>query len=258
MKKITAIIPTFNEQERIKNSLKSAQFADEIIVVDSFSTDDTISIVKKSNAILLQRKFDDFSNQKNYAIQQATHDWIIWIDADEVLTSELQKEIRDAVNNPHQNVGFYIRRVFFFKGKKMRFTGTQNDKLIRLFNRNHCHYEGIVHEKITTKGKLGYLKNKILHYSYINFDKYITKLNQHSALKAKELYDKNLTITPFHIIVKPIARFIKHYFVKFGIFDGFYGFIISFALSYGVLVRYIKLWNLKQKYGKHDNQNKQG
>ena len=82
-------------------------------MVDSFSTDDTISIVKKSNAILLQRKFDNFSNQKNYAIQQANHDWIIWIDADEVLTSELQKEIRDAVNNPCQNVGFYISRIFF-------------------------------------------------------------------------------------------------------------------------------------------------
>lgn len=256
MKKITAIIPTFNEQERIKNSLKSAQFADEIIVIDSFSTDDTVSIVKKSNAILLQRKFDNFSNQKNYAIQQATNDWIIWIDADEVLTSELQAEIKQSVNNPCQNVGFYIHRIFFFKGKKMRFTGTQNDKLIRLFNKKYCHYEGIVHEKITTKGNLGYLKHKILHYSYMNFDQYITKLNQHSALKAQELYEKGLIITPFHFIIKPIVRFIKHYFVKLGVFDGFYGFVISFALSYGVMVRYIKLWNLKQKYRQDDGQKK--
>ncbi|CAI8311583.1 MAG: SPBc2 prophage-derived glycosyltransferase SunS [Flavobacterium sp. SCGC AAA160-P02] len=247
MTKITAIIPTFNEQERIKNSLNSAQFADEVIVIDSFSTDDTISIVKKSNAILLQRKFDNFSKQKNYAIQHASFDWIVWIDADEVLTKDLQQEIKDAVENPKENVGFYMYRIFFFKGKKMRFTGTQNDKLIRLFNRKYCHYEGIVHEKIIAKGKLGVLKNKILHYSYISFDKYIVKLNQHSALKAQELYNKGLIITPFHLIIKPIARFIKHYFIKLGILDGFYGFIISFALSYGVLVRYIKLWNLKQK-----------
>ncbi len=247
MTKITAIIPTFNEQERIKNSLNSAQFADEVIVIDSFSTDDTISIVKKSNAILLQRKFDNFSKQKNYAIQHASFDWIVWIDADEVLTKDLQQEIKDAVENPKENVGFYMYRIFFFKGKKMRFTGTQNDKLIRLFNRKYCHYEGIVHEKIIAKGKLGVLKNKILHYSYISFDRYIVKLNQHSALKAQELYNKGLIITPFHLIIKPIARFIKHYFIKLGILDGFYGFIISFALSYGVLVRYIKLWNLKQK-----------
>ncbi|CAI8352797.1 MAG: SPBc2 prophage-derived glycosyltransferase SunS [Flavobacterium sp. SCGC AAA160-P02] len=246
MTKITAIIPTFNEQERIKNSLKSAQFADEVIVIDSFSTDDTISIVKNSNAILLQRKFDNFSKQKNYAIQQASHDWIVWIDADEVLTKDLQQEIKGAIENPNKNVGYYIYRIFFFKGKKMRFTGTQNDKLIRLFNRKYCRYEGIVHEKIIANGKLGVLKNKILHYSYISFDRYIVKLNQHSALKAQELYDKGLSITPFHLIIKPFARFIKHYFIKLGILDGFYGFVISFALSYGVLVRYIKLWNLKQ------------
>ena len=247
MTKITAIIPTFNEQQRIKNSLNSAQFADEVIVIVSFSTDDTISIVKKSNAILLQRKFDNFSKQKNYAIQHASFDWIVWIDADEVLTKDLQQEIKDAVENPKENVGFYMYRIFFFKGKKMRFTGTQNDKLIRLFNRKHCRYEGIVHEKIIANGKIGVLNNKILHYSYISFDRYIVKLNQHSALKAQELYNKGLIITPFHLIIKPIARFIKHYFIKLGILDGFYGFIISFALSYGVLVRYIKLWNLKQK-----------
>ena len=248
MTKITAIIPTLNEEERIKNSLKSAEFADEIIVIDSYSTDRTVEIVKQSNAKLLQRKFDDFSSQKNYAIEQASNDWIVWIDADEVLTKELQDEMKAAVSNAGDLVGFYVYRVFFFKGKKMRYTGTQNDKLIRVFNRKYCKYEGKVHEKIKSEGKVGILQHKILHYSYISFDRYIVKLNQHSALKAEELYEKGLMITPFHIIVKPIARFVKHYFIKLGILDGFYGFIISFALSYGVLVRYIKLWNLKQKH----------
>ena len=250
--KITAIIPTLNEEERIQNSLKSAAFADEIIVIDSYSTDRTVELVKKSDAILLQRKFDDFSSQKNYAIDHASYDWIIWIDADEVLTTELQEEIKRAIVNTKDFVGFYIYRVFFFKGKKMRFTGTQNDKLIRVFNRKFCRYEGKVHEKIRAAGKLGFLKNKILHYSYISFDRYIVKLNQHSALKAEELFEKGILITPFHIIVKPIARFVKHYIIKLGFLDGFYGFIISFALSYGVLVRYIKLWNLKQRHRKND------
>ena len=250
--KITAIIPTLNEEERIQNSLKSAAFADEIIVIDSYSTDRTVELVKKSDAILLQRKFDDFSSQKNYAIAHASYDWIIWIDADEVLTTELQEEIKRAIVNTKDFVGFYIYRVFFFKGKKMRFTGTQNDKLIRVFNRKFCRYEGKVHEKIRAAGKLGFLKNKILHYSYISFDRYIVKLNQHSALKAEELFEKGILITPFHIIVKPIARFVKHYIIKLGFLDGFYGFIISFALSYGVLVRYIKLWNLKQRHRKND------
>jgi glycosyltransferase involved in cell wall biosynthesis len=256
MTKITAIIPTLNEEERIQNSLKSAEFADEVIVIDSYSTDDTVKIVKQSNARLLQRKFDDFSSQKNYAIDQASNDWIVWIDADEVLTKELQDEIKRAVENAGDLVGFYIYRVFFFKGKRMRYTGTQNDKLIRVFNRQFCKYTGKVHEKIKAKGKLGTLENRIMHYSYISFDRYIVKLNQHSALKAEELFEKGTLITPFHIIIKPIARFIKHYFIKLGFLDGFYGFIISFALSYGVLVRYIKLWNLKQKHRRNGNQDK--
>ena len=134
----------------------------------------------------------------------------------------------------------------------MRFTGTQNDKLIRVFNRKFCRYEGKVHEKIRAAGKLGFLKNKILHYSYISFDRYIAKLNHYSSLKAEELFEKGILITPFHVIVKPIARFVKHYIIKLGFLDGFYGFIISFALSYGVLVRYIKLWNLKQRHRKND------
>jgi len=256
MTKITAIIPTLNEEERIQNSLTSAEFADEVIVIDSYSTDRTVEIVKQSNAVLLQRKFDDFSSQKNYAIEQASNDWIIWIDADEVLTKELQQEIRFAIKNAKELVGFYIYRVFFFKGKRMRYTGTQNDKLIRVFNRNHCKYEGKVHEKIKAEGKLGVLENKIFHFSYISFDRYIVKLNQHSALKAEELFEKRMLITPFHIIIKPIARFIKHYFIKLGFLDGFYGFVISFALSYGVLVRYIKLWNLKQKHRRNGSSDK--
>ena len=256
MTKITAIIPTLNEEERIQNSLKSAEFADEIIVIDSYSTDKTVEIVKQSNARLLQRKFDDFSSQKNYAIDQASNDWILWIDADEVLSEELQEEIKHVVEDPKEYVGFYIYRIFFFKGKRMRYTGTQNDKLIRVFNRKFCRYEGKVHEKIKAEGKLKTLENKIMHYSYISFDRYIIKLNQHSALKAEELFEKGMVITPFHIIIKPIARFIKHYFVKLGFLDGFYGFVISFALSYGVLVRYIKLWNLKQKHRRNGNSDK--
>lgn len=251
MTKITAIIPTLNEEDRIRNSLQSADFADEVIVIDSFSTDQTIPIVKQSKAILLQRKFDDFSSQKNYAIDQATNDWIVWIDADEVLTEALQKEIRNAIDNANDFVGFYIYRIFFFKQQILRFSGTQNDKLIRVFHKNYCRYEGKVHEKIKSNGKVGILHHKILHYSYKDYDQFINKLNHYAALKAEELYNKGLIITPFHILIKPLARFVKHYVIKLGFLDGFPGFIISFAHAYGVFTRYIKLWNLKQNKKTH-------
>ncbi|MFY0603276.1 MAG: glycosyltransferase family 2 protein [Flavobacteriaceae bacterium] len=247
MKKITAIIPTLNEEERVGNALKSAAFADEIIVIDSFSSDKTVEIVKKSKAILLQRKFDDFSSQKNYAIKHATHDWILWLDADEVVNEELRKEIISNIEDPKDFVGFYIYRTFFFKNKPLKYSGTQNDKVVRIFNKQFCHYEGKVHEKIKTDGKLGFLKSRILHYSYIGFDRYIAKLNLHSTLKSEELLEKGLIITPYHLIIKPLARFVTHYIIKLGFLDGFQGFVLSYALSYGVLVRYIKLWGLKQK-----------
>jgi glycosyltransferase involved in cell wall biosynthesis len=247
MKKITAIIPTLNEEERVGNALKSVAFADEIIVIDSFSYDNTVAIVKETKAVLLQRKFDDFSSQKNYAIAQASNDWILWLDADEVINEALKEEIIKTLEDPKDYVGFYIYRTFFFKKKALRYSGTQNDKLIRLFNKQYCKYEGKVHEKIKTQGKLGVLKHKVLHYSYIGFDRYIAKLNLHSTLKSEELLEGGLIITPYHLILKPLARFIKHYFIKLGFLDGFRGFVISYALSYGVLVRYIKLWALKQK-----------
>lgn len=246
MKKITAIIPTLNEEERVGNALRSVEFADEIIVIDSFSTDNTVNIVKETKARLLQRKFDDFSSQKNYAIDNASYDWIVWLDADEVINDTLRKEILSSVKDPGGYVGFYVYRTFFFKEKALRYSGTQNDKIVRLFNKQHCRYEGKVHEKIKTQGKLGVLKHRILHYSYIGFDRYIAKLNLHSTLKSEELFEGGLIITPFHLIIKPLARFIKHYFIKLGFLDGFRGFVLSYALSYGVLVRYIKLWALKQ------------
>lgn len=247
MTKLTAIIPTLNEVERIGNSLESASFADEIIVIDSYSTDGTVEKVKEFGATLIQREFDDFSSQKNYAISKASHDWIVWIDADEVHPKELQIEIKDAIEHPGDKVGFYIYRTFFFKGKKMRYSGTQNDKLVRVFHRKYCSYIGKVHEKIKAQGPIGILNHRILHYSYIGYDRYIAKLNMHSALKAEELFEKGVTPTLFHFVIKPIARFIKHYIIKLGFLDGFYGFVISFSLSYGVLVRYIKLWSLKKQ-----------
>lgn len=248
MTKITAIIPTLNEENLIRHSLKSAEFADEVIVVDSFSTDNTINIVKQSGAKVVQRSFDDFSSQKNFAIDQASFDWIVLIDADEVLPEALQKEIRTTIDSNKDCVGFYIYRTFFFKQHELRFSGTQNDKLIRVFHKQHCRYEGKVHEKIKTDGKLGVLQHKIMHYSYSSYDQFIHKINHYAELKAEVLYEKGIIITPFHLIIKPLARFIKHYIFKLGVLDGFRGLIISFAHSYGVFVRYIKLWHLKQQH----------
>ncbi len=246
--KITAIIPTFNEEIHIEDAIKSVSFADEIIVVDSFSTDKTIELARKHDVTILQRVFDDFSTQKNFAISKAKNKWIYVLDADERLTPALQKEILETVKSPNNFVGFYVYRTFYFLNKKIRFGGWNRDKVVRLFLKEHCQYDGnLVHEIIKANGELGFLKQKVEHFSYRGFDHYISKLNQYSALQAKQLYEKGKKATLFHLLVKPPVRFLIHYILRLGILDGFAGFILASTQAYGVYTRYIKLRLIRKK-----------
>jgi glycosyltransferase involved in cell wall biosynthesis len=241
MTKITAIIPTLNEEVHIESAIKSVSFADEIIVIDSFSTDDTVALAEKYNVQIIKRKFDDFSSQKNFAITQAKHPWIYILDADERVTPEVQKEILEAVKNPKDNVGFFVRRSFYFVGKNINYGGCQRDKVVRLFLKAHCFYKGIVHEKIQTEGKLGFFKNKIEHYSYKNYNHYISKMNTYGALRAQQYFNEGKKVNAFHLVIKPIARFFIHFVIRLGFLDGFAGFVFAKAQAYGVYTRYVKL-----------------
>ena len=243
MTKISAIIPTLNEEIHIEEAIKSVSFADEIIVMDSFSIDDTLKIAEKFNVKIIKREFDDFSSQKNYAINLAKHNWIYILDADERVSKNLEIEILETVKKPEGCVGFYINRTFYFAGKKIKYSGWKRDKVIRLFLKEYCRYNGnLVHEVIEARGKIGFLKNKIDHFSYKNFDHYISKINQYSWLQAKELHKKGKKVNLYHILIKPPARFFIHYIFKLGFLDGFEGFMIAKSQSFAVLTRYLKLW----------------
>ncbi|MEO9572007.1 MAG: glycosyltransferase family 2 protein [Polaribacter sp.] len=247
MTKITAIIPTLNEEIHIADAIKSVSFADEIIIIDSFSTDKTLEIAEKQTVKIIKRKFDDFSSQKNFAIDQAKHPWIYILDADERVTPGVRKEILQSVKDPKDFVGFFVRRSFYFVGKKVNYSGFQRDKVIRLFLKESCSYTGLVHETIKTKGKLGFFKNKIDHFSYRNYDHYISKMNHYAAIRAKELHEQGKKVNLFHVLIKPPVRFFIHYIVRLGFLDGFTGFLVAKTQAYGVLTRYIKLWSLNNK-----------
>lgn len=248
MKKITAIIPTLNEEIHIEEAIKSVGFANEIIVIDSFSSDKTLELAKKHNVKIIKRKFDDFSSQKNFAIDQAQHDWIYILDADERVTPDVEKEVIEAVKNPGNYVGFYVRRSFYLSGKIVKYGGFQRDKVVRLFLKEFCRYNGNpVHETILANGKLGFFKHKIDHYSYRNYNHYIEKLNHYAVLRARQLQAQGKTVNLYHILIKPPVRFFVHYIVRLGFLDGFPGFLIAKTHAYGVLTRYIKLWLFNQK-----------
>ncbi len=250
MQKVSAIIPSFNEERNIAQAIESVLWADEIIVVDSFSTDTTVDIVTRyENVTLIQHEYENSAAQKNWIIPQAKHDWIFLLDADERVTPQLEKEVKSILNKENiKEVGFWIYRSNDFMGKRLNYSGWQGDKVVRLFKKS-CRYENKrVHaEIITDNGTFGALENKLLHNTYHGFDHYIAKLNRYAWWQANDLFKQNKhQITPYHLLVKPIARFLKHFVVQQGFRDGFPGFVISALKAYAVATRYVKLWLLKR------------
>lgn len=245
---ITAIIPTFNEESNIERALNSVSFADEIIIIDSFSSDATLAIAKENSKVkIIQRQFDDFSSQKNYAIHNAKYNWIVVLDADEEISEELKQEIVEKVNKPANFSAFYIYRNFFFKNDKLNFTiSPKRDKVIRLFKKTENEYKGKVHEVIVSSGKVGFLKHKINHYSYRCYHQYKGKIKKYAKLQAQELFENGIFVTPYHLIIKPIIRFMIHFILKLGFLDGVKGLKISFIHSYGVFQRYVEVVKLKK------------
>lgn len=247
--KVTAIIPTLNEEENIERAISSLDFADELIVIDSFSTDNTVSILKKYPEIrILQRKFDDFSSQKNYAIGKASYDWIFLLDADEEVTYELKKELLGIISSDDVNCsGFYMYRNFFIEKERLFFSGYQRSKVIRFFNRKKSSYAGKVHEKIVSTGTILPLNAKINHYSYNSYKQYKSKLKFYAKLQALELYEIHKKTTIYHSYLKPVFRFLTHYLFKLGFLDLKKGFVISYLQGYGVYMRYKELKKLYKK-----------
>ena len=167
--KISVLIITFNEIKHIENVIKNIGFADEIIVVDSYSTDGTFEKLQKfKNVKVIQRKFKNFADQRNFALQQATNNWILFIDADELIPEKLKNEILAEINNPDGTVAFMVKRLYFFKQKRIRFSGFQTDTTYRLFQNGKVKYieDKIVHEMPQIDGKCKLLKNNMLHYCF--------------------------------------------------------------------------------------------
>lgn len=248
MQKLTAIIPTKNESHNIVDALKSVAFADEIIIIDSFSADDTVEKAKQfnSNVNILQREFDNFSSQKNYAIDKAKNNWILVLDADERINDTLKNEITSTLSSPKHDA-YWIYRKNHFMGKVISYCGLQNDKVIRLFNKHVCKYQGKVHEEIScSSNNYGFLKNKLEHYSFISWESFIEKQKHYSILQAQELKKQGKKATIFHLTVKPFIRFIKHYFVQLGFLDGYRGLALSYIFSKNVYNRYAMLKKLNQ------------
>jgi glycosyltransferase involved in cell wall biosynthesis len=248
MEKLTAIIPTYNEEHNVVDAIKSLDFADEIMIVDSFSTDNTIGLAKPLSTTILQREYENSASQKNWAIPQAKHKWILLLDADERITPELKSEVIQILKSNPDTSGFWIHRINHFMGKRIRFSGWQGDKVIRLFKRDECRYEEKhVHSEIIAQGKVGVMTHYISHNTFVSLEAMQNKLDRYARWQAKDYDGKTGRITYFHTVFKPLVRFIKHYIFQLGILDGKVGYIISSLQANAVKMRYHYLKKLRKE-----------
>ena len=248
MRPISVIIPTYNESLHIREAIATIEWADEIIVIDSYSTDSTAEIAQNLGAKVFERSYSGPADQKNWAIPHAQHEWVLLLDADERITEELAKEIQTILSSVDINQDcFWIPRQNFFLGQKVNYSGWQGDAVIRLIRRDVCRYDDKqVHEEIVTAGlRVGRLKNKLLHYTFKDSDHYLDKIRRYGEWSALDHLDKTPRVTGFHLFIKPLFRFFKHYIIQRGFLDGQVGLIISIVMAWGVFLRYVRIKELR-------------
>lgn len=232
-RKLSVVIITKNEESYIEDAIKSAQFADEVLILDSNSDDQTCSIAKKLGARVENHDWMGFGPQKNLAINLAFNDWVFILDADERITIELKKEILMVLQNPSSN-GYLVARLNRFFGKNIKTCGLFPDFSLRLFNRTKGKFNNVsVHESVNVIGGTSNLKNYMIHLAYDNVDEFINKQKIYSKLSNKE---KNL----FKAILSPCWVFIKLYIFRMGFIDGWHGFVISKVYAKYTFWKYFK------------------
>jgi len=243
--KLSALVITYNEENNINDLIDNLSFADELIIIDSFSTDTTVDKIRQhKNVTLIQNKFINFSKQRNFALQYAKHDWVLFIDADERISPKLKHEIISTINDNQKDIVAYeIYRKFYFKKKLIHFSGWQTDKVYRLYKNQNVTFKKdlFVHELLNINGKVGILKEKLDHFSFNNYSDYKNKMKHYAFLRAKELHLQKLKPSLYHFYIKPMYRFINHYFIRLGILDGIDGIVISYLSAYYVYRRYVEL-----------------
>lgn len=248
MKPLSVVIITKNEEKNIRRCLDAVSWANEIVLVDSQSEDRTRDIAQEYGAKIYSPEWHGYGHAKQEGVKHASNDWILSIDADEVVSEELKNEITMLLSGDSLKAGYYMPRKTNFLGKWINHSNWYPDHVLRLFDKTTGGFnDNVVHEAVVVNGDVAYLKNDLLHYSYPTMEEYLRKFNIYTIMGAEELYKKGKKAGLFEICIKPIASFIKHYFIKQGFLDGLEGFLISTFSAIAVMVKYAKLRELIRK-----------
>jgi len=241
---LSVLIITFNEEANIERCLKSIDWANETIVIDSQSTDRTVEICSKFTDKIISHPFANYSDQKNVALAQATEEWILSIDADEELTAELSNEIQSLLKSDPQLDGYKIPRKSIIFGRTFRFSGTQKDRPVRLFRRGAAKFEQPIHEYVALQGPTGELNGQMLHYTYENITSYLSRFDRYTSMEARFLAASRSRVSVIDWLFRPPAMFLKLYVIMQGFRDGFEGFLFCFFSGWYVFVKYVKCMEL--------------
>jgi glycosyltransferase involved in cell wall biosynthesis len=248
--KISCVIITYNEEENIRRVLNSVKWCDEIVVVDSGSADKTIEICEEYNCSIYEKEFNGYGEQKRYAVSLASNDWILNIDADEVVSDELRDEIKNLFNDDEIKFnGFFLPRSLIFLGKHFKYGRESKEYYLRLFNKNFGDFSSDkVHEKVELKGDTKELNGTLHHYSYINIEQYFNKFNSYTTKAAKGLFDEgNKGRSVAAIVLGFPVYFFKNYFIYRNFLNGTQGFLWALFSSLYPVIKYFKLWSLWNK-----------
>ncbi|MEO8233126.1 MAG: glycosyltransferase family 2 protein [Ignavibacteriota bacterium] len=244
--KISAVIITGNEENNIKDCLKSVRWADEIIVVDSESEDRTVEIAREFTDKVFVHTWKGYSAQKSLALDYAKNDWVLSLDADERVTKALADEILNCELGKDGFDAYKMRRENYFIGKKITYCGWGQDYQLRLFNKAKTKLNNkLVHEGFIVDGKIGQLNNVILHYSYNNFRDGFLKINEYSSLEAQEKQERK--VSSFRVVLIPVVAFFQNYIARKGYKDGKHGLMISLMHAMTKLQVQMKIWEIRQQ-----------
>ncbi|MGC8741426.1 MAG: glycosyltransferase family 2 protein [Candidatus Sumerlaeaceae bacterium] len=241
--KISIIIPAYNEEKNIRAAIESVRWADEILVVDSFSTDRTPELAREMGARVLQHEYVNSATQKNWAIPQATHRWVMILDADERVTPALRDEILEFLENPGDVVGLRVYRANHFMGRPIRFSGWQDDNVLRVFLRDKGRYlDREVHADVVVEGPVRFLRSRLYHNTFTSFEQYMRKFDRYTTWAAGDRAKTTCHVTFVHLFLRPCWRFFRQYVLRFGFLDGKPGLIVCMLAAFSVFLKYAKLW----------------
>jgi glycosyltransferase involved in cell wall biosynthesis len=242
---ISVYVLTFNNRRTIERCLKSLHWAEELVIVDSGSTDGTYEICQCYTDKLYRKEFQGHRDQYQYAADLTTREWIMFVDADEEVPSELVEEIGRMLKSRDEDVdGFFVYRRTYYLGRWIRYGGWYPDGEIRLYRRDKGRWEGGLHAKIVVVGKVSILKNKYLHYTYRDISDQIQTIDKYSRIAAEDMAQRGEKFSFFKLFFHPPFRFIKEYLLKSGFRDGLPGLIIVVSTMFYVFIKYAKLWEI--------------